>query len=375
MLFSLSAFDDYTGFEVTSSIAEDARVTCYNGVMAQKIARNISKRGTFEGFVCDGREYNGDSDCQATACSESGTFHDYEFWSRDEGSNQHAACQCFTTTNNNFVLRPAIQNGNWGGFNGRTCNAAEQRIQVKFLRSTCPDGEVFDESRGGGACRDCSVCGLNEVEVSTCKSPGQDRVCRCRDGFFGEEGSCKQCTVCENGYKEDAPCQGEQDRTCIRDCADDEFLVDRDTCQKCTVCNTNIGDRLIRACTENQDAVCVKPNVPVVFDHEFVQGPSSEEACAKWGIFLDSLAASDDFDGFTVTSNITDDVVSCQNPVVATSIAALMGSRSSLKIDCDGHTFIGADDCQATECSSGGDSHDYEFLSFSTEGEDHSNCT
>lgn len=44
--------------------------------------------------------------------------------------------RCLTTRNNNFVIRPAINNPNFGGFNGATCSAPSQLIEVGFYTSS-----------------------------------------------------------------------------------------------------------------------------------------------------------------------------------------------------------------------------------------------
>jgi len=154
---------------------------------------------------------------------------------------------------------------------------------------TCECEPGFCEAGCEGDCNECMMGTHNCHEDAQCQNTWGSYVCTCNERFFGDGEHCAQCTVCEDGYKEDpskAPCHA-VDRTCVNvnecgemlsncdehaECSDTvgsytctcdiddnwtgEGIVDR--CTQCHECPD--GYHMVKECTSSDDRVC-EPNM------------------------------------------------------------------------------------------------------------------
>lgn len=72
------------------------------------------------------------------------------------------------------------------------------------------------------------------------------------------------------------------------------------------------------------------------------------------------------FSEFLVENTFAREPIRCDDAIAVSDIALAMSKRQPFSIECGGRTYVGDDECQSSQCTSSGDSHDFEFFSYTT---------
>ena len=144
---SLLGTYNYSGFTMRGSM-NTTGISCTDPAVASAVA-NALRTGTTYSGVSDGQTWTVGIGCTSGPC---GTI-------AVELSN-NGSCAC----GNGYTVRPSINNNNWGGIDGPTCNAASQTMEVVFYSGTgCnssamvtvsvnPLPNMYDVTGGGSYC-------------------------------------------------------------------------------------------------------------------------------------------------------------------------------------------------------------------------------
>ncbi|KAJ8284335.1 hypothetical protein COCON_G00031850 [Conger conger] len=150
------------------------------------------------------------------------------------------------------------------------CQPGEGMVQecgaTQTVCAQCRDSETFSDIYSHTeSCQPCTQC-TGVLRMQTPCTDSNDAICMCEYGYFmeGENGLCKECTLCPVGTGMVGRCEHDHDTIC-EDCPDGTFSDQEnslDPCLPCNTCEDNVEVELYE-CTSISDTVCKDLKPPI----------------------------------------------------------------------------------------------------------------
>lgn len=266
-------------------------------------------------------------------------------------------CQCDAADSGAYVVRPCINNENWGGANSATCGAPAQRLEVRCLTDSTsvyehdfPQGTVptTDEQ-----CVDYTeyTQGLTGRYFSVTLSGSNDENgITCNDAALATE----LCNALSTRVPVDTMCNGVSWHVGECSTIDGEpFEISAGTNSACTcsgdghtlrpcIGNDNWGGANGPSCGSPAQTLRLECNSqPSYYSAQFPEAivPSSGAQCTSWETFRASLTNSA-YTRVTLRGSANPGGVSCSDPDVATRVCQALSSGDSVSgLACGGNEW------------------------------------
>jgi cysteine-rich repeat protein len=266
-------------------------------------------------------------------------------------------CQCDQANSGAHVVRPCINNENWGGMNSTTCSAVAQRLEVRCLTdSTSVYEHEFPQAAVPTNSEQCvdyteytanltgryfsaTLSGSNDTTGVTCNDPAI---------------ATQLCNALATSTELDVDCNGIDWR--VGDCSTGTgfpFEISAGTGSACScsdegytlrpcIGNNNWGGINGNSCSAPTQTMRLECNAqPSYYSAQFPAGTVSSGAaqCTAWEAFRAELVQSS-YTRVTVRGSANPGGLSCSDPGVATQICSALNTSGTVSgLSCDGNTW------------------------------------